>query len=400
MKQGQIGDFFEVKGGKRLPKGTTFVEGKTEYPYLRVTDFRSNGLNTRNVKYIDKETRSKIERYTIRAGEVYISIAGTIGVTGIIPLEFDNANLTENAAKIIPKEGIEIDCQYLAYYLNSTGVQKIIESKTMAVGVPKLALFRIQEIPIKLPPLPDQKRIAAILDEADRLRQKDKQLIEKYNQLSQSVFLDMFGDPVKNPHNWERAILKDKIIGKPQNGFFAKSDQYVETGTPIIWISDFINKVYASTIGLKRVNASENEITKNSVGYGDVLFCRSSLTKEGIGKCAIIPESNGGLLLYECHIIKISLDIKEIVPEFFRFLTDTPFFRNQIMKNAKTSTMTTISQSGISEIDIITPTLDLQLQFRNIFTKIEEQKTKAEQSLAKSEALFNSLLQQAFKGEL
>ncbi len=183
--------------------------------------------------------------------------------------------------------------------------------------------------------------------------------------------------------------------------FFAKNEHYSnEEGTGVIWISDFINKFYSNVVNLKKSKVTENNLKKYTVKYGDALFCRSSLTKEGIGKCAIIPENLTEDILFECHIIRIRFNNKFVIPEFFRMLSNTRYFRFQIEKYSKTSTMTTISQEGILEAEIIIPPLHKQIEYKKIVNKIFEEKKKLETSLAELENNFNSIMQRAFKGEL
>ncbi|MCQ3936439.1 MAG: hypothetical protein DPW18_05260 [Chloroflexi bacterium] len=154
-----VGDVAEVKGGKRLPAKHTYSDEPTEYPYIRVTDFENGTINTENLKYLKEETQEQISRYTISTEDVYISIAGTIGVTGVIPEILNGANLTENAAKICNLK--DILPKYLHFALASPSGQATIAEKTISTNQPKLALFRIQQIPVPLPPLEEQRRIVA-----------------------------------------------------------------------------------------------------------------------------------------------------------------------------------------------------------------------------------------------
>jgi type I restriction enzyme S subunit len=187
-----LGEFFDIKGGKRLPKGANFQESKSNYPYLRVTNFQRNSFNDKKLKYISRDTHLAIKNYIISSNDVYISIAGTIGVAGYIPANLDGANLTENAAKIVCKNGVKCSREYLSFYLNTDFVQKIISSKTMAVGVPKLALFRIQEIPfIDVPySLQNQfKERLVLIEEQKALTQKSLEKSEElFNSLLQKAF--------------------------------------------------------------------------------------------------------------------------------------------------------------------------------------------------------------------
>ena len=187
-----IGDCFNVKGGKRLPKGSEYETIVTKHAYIRVKDFMANGLDTSNIKYISEEIHDKISRYTISSNDVYISIAGTIGLSGYVPEYLSGANLTENAAKLIPKKGIEFRKEYLSLYLNSDYAQQNIKSKTMAVGVPKLALFRIQELPYIDAPINAQdifvRRVQAIEAQKAQAQASLAQAEDLFNSLLQRAF--------------------------------------------------------------------------------------------------------------------------------------------------------------------------------------------------------------------
>lgn len=159
----RIEDIADVKGGKRLPKGDEFSDVETAHPYLRVTDFGSTTVDMSNLKYITSSTHKKIAQYTISKNDLYISIAGTIGLVGTIPEQLDGANLTENAAKLSDIQGV--NKKYLVSFLNSNFAKSQFVDKTVSSGQPKLALFRIKECELFLPPLAEQKVIAEKLDE-------------------------------------------------------------------------------------------------------------------------------------------------------------------------------------------------------------------------------------------
>jgi len=111
----RLGDkkFFEIKGAKRLPKGHRFADYKTSYPYIRVGDLKNNTVDTSNLKYLTREDYKILKNYFIKKEDVYISIAGTIGLVGLIPNELDGAILTENTAKIIIRKRTLIDKKFL-----------------------------------------------------------------------------------------------------------------------------------------------------------------------------------------------------------------------------------------------------------------------------------------------
>ncbi|MBD2606349.1 restriction endonuclease subunit S [Scytonema hofmannii FACHB-248] len=173
-----IGKIAKVKGGKRLPKGKTLLNDKTAHPYIRVKDMSDSGLDTSDIKYIDEEIHQYIKRYIISNEDIYISIAGTIGRVGIIPKSLSGANLTENAAKIC--EIKEIDYRLLLSYLRTEAGQAQIASKVVGTSQPKLALFRIEEILLTLPPISIQNKITSFFantyEQIENLKVKNQNL--------------------------------------------------------------------------------------------------------------------------------------------------------------------------------------------------------------------------------
>lgn len=189
----ELGEICNVLGGKRLPKGESFASKKTNYPYLRVADFRNYSIETQDLKYINEDIQEKIKKYTISSNDLYISIAGTIGLIGKIPNELSNSNLTENAAKLVLKSEL-IDKDYLMYIGNSNLVQNQIEKLTHAVGVPKLALMRIRTINIPLPSLDVQKELVQKIEEERKVIEGNKKLIEIYTQKIQDRINKVWGE--------------------------------------------------------------------------------------------------------------------------------------------------------------------------------------------------------------
>ena len=153
-----------IKGGKRVPKGYKLLSTQTDYPYIRVTDFNNGTVLMSDLKYINETTFNMISRYTINSDEIYISIAGTIGLVGIIPQELNGKSLTENAAKIVIIDKSKYDYRFLYYVFTSEFVQEQIRERTKAVGVPKLALKRIETILIPKIDITEQRKVIAELE--------------------------------------------------------------------------------------------------------------------------------------------------------------------------------------------------------------------------------------------
>lgn len=158
----RLGTIVSIYGGKRIPAGTKLSETDTGHKYIRVADMKDGTVSLDNIKYISDEIYEKIKQYFITSNDIYITVAGTIGRVGIVPRELNNANLTENADKIVFRH---LDKMYLCRMLNSEVVQHQIREATTQVGQPKLAIARIQKLIVPVPPLEEQKRIVAKIEE-------------------------------------------------------------------------------------------------------------------------------------------------------------------------------------------------------------------------------------------
>ena len=152
----RLGNIASVKGGKRIPVGEKLTTENTGHMYIRVADMKENTVKTDDIHYISESIYQKIKSYTISTEDLYITVAGTIGSVGEIPKVFDNANLTENADKIVFRG---ICKKFLMYCLLSNYVQSQIKKCTTKVGQPKLAIVRIEDLLIPLPPIKEQYRI-------------------------------------------------------------------------------------------------------------------------------------------------------------------------------------------------------------------------------------------------
>ena len=173
----RLDNLCEVKGGKRIPKGEEFSNEKTKNVYLRVTDFDNYTINQDKLKYISDDLAEKLKNYKISIEDLYLSIAGTIGKVGIIPYELDKSFLTENAVKLTNLSNT-INNKFLLNCFKTNFIQNLISNSITSSGQPKLAIFRIENFSIPLPPLEEQQEIVRILDEVLENENKVKELLE------------------------------------------------------------------------------------------------------------------------------------------------------------------------------------------------------------------------------
>ena len=297
-----------------------------------------------------------------------------------------------SAMKILKETSEDYDIKFLFYLMQSTPFE-VGEHKRHWIS-------KYSQLTVKIPPLAEQKRIAAILDAADEVRKKNKALIEKHNQLTQSLFLDMFGDTWTNPLKWNMKLVEDladdvkNSIKAGPFGSSLKKEFYVDKGYKIYGQEQVIKDDL--TFGNYYIDDCKYQELKNCrIKEGDVLI---SLVGT-YGKISVVP------VVFEPGIInprlmKISPNTKIIRPDFLKFLLRSSGALIQMKSKSRGGTMDIVNVGIMRKINLPIPPLQLQNKFAERVQAIEDQKSQAEASLKKSEDLFNALLQKAFKGEL
>ena len=361
VKLTEVCDF---QGGTQPPKSEWSAEKKSGYiRMLQIRDFTQRHKDyTEFVK--DKSTLKRccaedilIGRYGASIGKICTGLEGAYNVALI---------------KAIPNKQLLI-CNYLKYIFIGENFQNFIQnigSRAAQAGFNKTDLSEFQ---IPLPPLEDQKKIAAILDAADVYRQKTKALIAKYDELTQSLFLDMFGDPVKNEKGWEVKKL-GHITNMKAGKFIAASEIYSEN-------SSNLQPCFGGN-GLRGY-------VKSHTHEGEFVL----IGRQG-ALCGNVKITSGKFHATE-HAIVCSPEVQ--------YSSLWLYYLLKLMNLNRFSTGA--AQPGLNvgtlvDLEVFFVPLNLQNQFTERIEEIEKQKTQAQASLIKADELFNSLLQRAFKGEL
>lgn len=242
-----LGDIVEIKGGKRIPVGNKLQETNNGRPYIRVADMKNGTVKLDDIKYVPLSVYEKIKNYTISTDDLYITVAGTIGAIGFVPKELDSANLTENANKI---KLFSDSKDYLFYVLSSPFIQNQIKNCTTKVGQPKLAIKRIKNLVLPLPPLQEQKRIVKKIETIIPN-------IEKYNMLNEQI---------ENMNNKLPIELKKSILQYTIQGKLVEQDDYEGTG------HELFNEIQVQREKLYQKRLISKPRNSNEVEFKDIPF--------------------------------------------------------------------------------------------------------------------------------
>jgi type I restriction enzyme S subunit len=261
-------------------------------------------------------------------------------------------------------------------------------------GLRRVPASAIASYEIPLPPLPEQKRIAAILDSADAIRTKRKAAIAMLDQLAQSVFLEMFGDPVKNEKGWESGTIRDLAISVN----YGTSKPSQENGEfPYLRMNNLTYSGKLDLSDLKYIDANAEEVRKYSPEYGDILFNRTN-SKELVGKTAVFSQRMKTIIAG--YIIRVRTGDMPTSVYIAQFLNSR--WGKAILQGMCKSIigMANINAQELQDIPLPIP----PQHFRNVFAlrikEIETLQEKHSKALRGDELLFSSLQHRAFAGEL
>ena len=212
----RLGNLVSVLGGKRIPAGCKLTEIDTGHKYIRVSDMKNGSVVLSSIQYISEDIYQKIRKYTISENDIYITVAGTIGRIGTIPHELNNANLTENADKLVI---YKMEKKFLCLALQSPFIQSQIKSVTTKVGQPKLAIKRIENFIVPVPPLMEQHRIVAKIGELqpdidayDKAQTKLRTIEQRFPDAMKKSLLQYAIEGKLVPQRKEEGTAKDLLV--------------------------------------------------------------------------------------------------------------------------------------------------------------------------------------------
>jgi len=399
--QVDLGSVVDLQAGIGFP---TRLQGKTsgKFPFAKVGDISRNGRTGKPIlstvdNYIDQTDVESLRAKIIPEGSILFAKIGEAIKQNHRVISHRSLLIDNNAMAAIPSE--KIDNLYLYYFLKQVDFYRLAPATT----VPALRKSDLEKIKIPLPPLAEQRRIAAILDQADELRQKRQQAIEKLDQLLQATFIDMFGDPVSNPKGWEVKKLSE-LSTKIHSGNTPKggSENYVDQG--IIFLRSqnvWKNKVILDDVAYIDAE-THSKMMKSSVKHEDLLMTKTgriNTENSSLGRAAIyLGEDDSANINGHVYLIRI----KDGFNKYFilRILTLPDYYEYIRSVCVGGIDKRQLNKEHIENFPIIQPPMELQNKFSNIVQVIESQKPKLLEQLDLAENLFKTLQQKAFNGTL
>lgn len=382
----------DVKSGKRLPSGYYVTNQHTKHPYIRVIDMYDGGVDTSNLMYVPDEAYKPIEKYRIFKDDIFISVAGTLGIVGKIPEWLDGANLTENANRLT-----NITCyrDYLLYYLRSPYIQDVISSEQTIGAQPKLALMRIRNFDIALPKdVAEQRAIAEALSDVDGLIAALDKKIAKKRLLKQGAMQQLLTGKKRLPgftDKWETIRLGDWATMNSGGTPTSSVQEYYNGHIPFLSISDI-------TEAGKYINKTEKTITEKGLNNssarmfpaGTIMYAMYA----SLGKCSIAN------IELSCSQAILGITPKcRITPEYLYYYLS--FIEEDVKDMGQTGTQSNLSKQIVQDFMVKLPSdIKEQQAIATILSDMDKEIADLEAQRDKYRLLKSGMMQKLLTGQI
>ena len=390
IKNVRIGDFCETGSGSTPSRDqmARYYDGGT-IPWVKSGELRESIINATE-EHITEAALRETSVKLVPANALLVAMYGaTVGRLGILGMQ---ATTNQAVCHIVPDPN-QADVTYLFRALE-TKVGEML-SRTVGGAQPNINQGIVKDLRVPLPPLEEQRHIAAILDQAETLRTQRRTALALLDSLTQSLFLDMFGDPVANPKGWLFTRL-DQLVRHDDSinyGVVQPGDAFDE-GVPLVRVGDVVDGNF-DPAALKRIDATIEQGYKRSRLRGDEILvtCVGS-----IGVVALVePSMKGFNIARAVSRIPVSEQVNRV---FLASYLRTDFVQRYFTSELRTVSQPTLNIKQICETRVIQPPLDLQQTFATRIAAIDALKATHRRALTAQGALFAALQQRAFTGAL
>lgn len=358
--------------------------------FVKVESITENGIFvSEKFAHINEECNEKLARSQLQENDLLFSIAGAIGRTAIVNKNILPANTNQALAIIRIPEDV-INYSFLMYVLRSPLILRQYDKLKQGVAQINLSLQNVKDFRIPKISLKEQEKIAEVLDKVNKLIDGRKHQLDKLDELVKSRFVEMFGDPVSNPKEWNIVKIGD-IATEVKYG---TSLPAVEDGKyPYLRMNNMTNDGHIDLSNLKYIDVPDDEIEKCIVRKGDVLFNRTN-SVELVGKTCVFDLDEE--MIIAGYIIRVRLH-EAMLPIVFSSYMNTAVIKQYLRKIAKGAVnQANINAKELQAIQIYLPPLDLQNQFADFVAQVDKSKLAVQKSLEQLEILKKSLMQAYF----
>ena len=360
--------------------------------FLRITDIQNGAVDWNTVPFC-KCANGDTKQYALKSGDIVFARTGaTTGKSFLVRECPDGAVFASYLIRVRP--GKELHPGFLAYFFNTPRYWQQITKHSTGSTQPGVNSTKLKELIVPVPPLAEQKRIAAILDQADAVRRKRQHALQLADDFPSSLFYEMFGDPVHDPKGWPVVPLED-ICTHITDGVHAKPT-YTETGVPFISVKDVTTGRLSFDDCKFIAEEDHRQFTRRCrPEQMDILYTKVGAT---YGRPALVDTKREFSIYVSVALIKPNS--KLVDPTFLHEAMASKEVKWQADRSVKGAGVPDLHLIEIRSFKLPLPPMSVQREFVKKTEKIHEIQRQMQDSLKETDDLFNSLVQRAFRGEL
>lgn len=399
-----FGDLCKFSGGSAF-KEKYQGKGSGDYPFIKVSDMNIEGNQrfiTKANHWIDQVTRleAKVKLFP-KPAVVFAKVGAALLLNRRRILTRETA-IDNNMMAAIP---FEDGHNFLYYALQEVDLGEIVQGG----AVPSVNQAQMEDIPVLIPPLPEQQKIASILSSVDTVIETTRAQIDKLKDLKTGMMQELLTKGIGHtefkdssvgriPKGWSIDKLINLSINGINNGVF-NDPKNVGSGYRLINVVNMYRGFGIQLDTLKRLEIDEKEFARNRVEKGDVFFTRSSLKLEGIAYCNI-NLSDDDDITYDGHLMRVRPDQSRVLPKYLAYYCLSDFARVFFMQGAKHSTMTTIGQADIAPLPVLVPSMEEQIKICKVLDSIASKISTTEAKLISNQQVKKALMQDLLTGKV
>ncbi len=388
----RFGEVFSIQLGKMLDKRKNRGE---LFPYVANRDVQWGRCDVSNLRQM-RFTSEDRQRFDLRPGDLLVCEGGEVGRTAIWHGEVADCYFQKAIHRLRPR--VAVEPRFVLHYMQWAAERGAFARLTSSTSIAHLTKAKLAQATLPLPPVNEQRRIAAILDQADAIRRKRREAVQLTDELLRSVFLEMFGDPVRNPMGWRSAPLD--AVAAVDSGV-TKNRRLVGEDTvevPYMRVAN-VQDGYLDLGEVKTIPVARARVDRFLLREGDVLLTEGG-DPDKLGRGAVwhgeLPQC-----VHQNHVFRVRVDPAVLVPEFASALIGSQRGKRYFLRASKQTTgIASINKTQLRRFSMLVPPLKTQRRYLLQRVAVDRAARRSDAAIANADSLFRSLVQRAFRGEL
>jgi len=385
-----LGDLFEIaRGGSPRPIDQFITDDPDGINWISISDASESSKFIKQTKRRIKASGASRSR-SVKPGDFLLTNSMSFGR----PYIMATTGCIHDGWLLLRPRREDIDRNYFYHLLGSDIIYSKFERLAAGATVKNLNIDLVSGVEVSLPSLPEQRRIAAILDEADVLQAKRRAALAQLDEMARAIFVEMFGDPATNPKNWPVVNIGD-LVASAAYGTSEKAG--AEGKIPILRMNNLTYGGALDLINLKYIDLPASQFERYTVQKGDILFNRTN-SAELVGKTAVFDQD--APMAFAGYLVRLRTNAFA-TPEYVSAFLNSTHGKSTLRAMCKSIIgMANINAKEVQRIPIPKPPRALQGEFAERLNTLAGTRQKHRQSAREFESLFSSLQHRAFRGEL